>query len=77
MLTTRALIRETGVSRSTLFRWVRRGLIPQPHVGIPPAGPGRTSWWDPDTVRRIKRIKYWTRRGIRHKVARNKKIPKE
>jgi len=77
MLTTREVIEETGVSRSTLFRWVRRGLIPAPDVGIQPAGPGRTSWWHEVSVRNIHRIRYWTRKGIRHKAAVRKRTPNE
>lgn len=31
-MTTREVLRIVGVNRSTVFRWMRKGLFPQKHV---------------------------------------------
>ena len=77
MITTREVIRKTKVSRSTLFRWAKGGLIPRPTVGIQPKGAGRTSWWTASALTKIRRIAYWTRRGLTHKEAAKKAVPSE
>jgi DNA-binding transcriptional MerR regulator len=49
MITTKALVRKTGLSAKTLTRWSNQGIIPKPAVQTHPSGRGKIGYW-PDAV---------------------------
>jgi len=75
MLPTSEITRELKISRSTLFRWARLGLIPRPTTGMHGSGNGRTSWWSDEAAKLARQIVFWTRRGHPHDKAVKKPIP--
>ena len=59
LITTVELLDQSGLSRRTLARWQRRGLVPRGQVGQHPSGRGKTAYFPAslvDTCRRIQRL---------------------
>jgi DNA-binding transcriptional MerR regulator len=49
MITTKTLVRKTGLSAKTLTRWSNQGIIPKPAIRTHPSGRGKIGYW-PDAV---------------------------
>ena len=49
-LTTQQVVAAAGVSRVTLFAWVKKGLLPKPDIFTDPCGRGRRAYWHPSTL---------------------------
>jgi MerR-like DNA binding protein len=64
MLTTEQVVEGSGVSRVTLFAWVKRALLPKPHVYTDPDGRGRRAYWYPHVVQSAKRLRALGGRGL-------------
>src|SRR4051812_23694655 len=63
-LSTAQLVRETGVSKVTIHKWVRRGWIPKPVLYTDPTGHGRYAGWPKHLVARIRELRMMAKRGI-------------
>ena len=55
MITTKTLVRKTGLSAKTLTRWSNQGIIPKPAIRTYPSGRGKIGYW-PDAVLAERRI---------------------
>lgn len=67
MLTSKDVMRQTGISRATLNNYIALGLVPRPKVG-PAASPGerarRIGWFDESVVERIREVQRLKAEGV-------------
>lgn len=56
MITTQEIVQRTNLSSRTLNRWQREGILPGPVKGTHPSGRGRTCYWPPDTIERVREV---------------------
>ena len=67
MLTSREVMRETGISRATLNNYIALGILPRPIVGV--AGPGsgsvrRIGYFEDFVIDRIHDVQRLKREGL-------------